>query len=113
MTKERFIVIMTALKERLKARDEFLDMTYEFCGDRFFDMLFDKFDMIRDYLYLIEDEVCAAVDLERENLSTDWLYYFVFDCECCFSEMKVCICQEPFPIECWSDVWDFYVELAR
>ena len=35
MTKERFIVIMTALKERLKARDEFLDMTYEFCGGRF------------------------------------------------------------------------------
>ena len=81
MTKERLIVVMTALKERLKARDEFLDMTYEFCGDRFFDMLFDKFDMIRDYLYLIEDEVCAAVGLEAENLSTDWLYYFVFDCE--------------------------------
>ena len=79
MTKERFIVVMTALKERLKARDEFLDMTYGFCGDRFFDMLFDKFDMIRDYLYLIEDEVCAAVGLETENLSTDWLYYFVFD----------------------------------
>lgn len=35
MTKERFIVVMTALKERLKARDEFLDMTYEFCGGRF------------------------------------------------------------------------------
>ena len=71
MTKERFIVVMTALKEKLKARNEFLDMTYEFCGDRFFDMLFDKFDMIPDYLNLIEDEVCAAVGLERENLSTD------------------------------------------
>lgn len=68
MTKERFIVVMTALKERLKARDEFLDMTCGFCGDRFFDMLFDKFDMIRDYLYLIEDEVCAAVGLEKEIL---------------------------------------------
>ena len=113
MTKERFIVVMTALKERLKARDEFLDMTYGFCGDRFFDMLFDKFDMIPDYLNLIEDEVCAAVGLERENLLTDWLYYFVFDCECCFSKMDVCICQEPSPIESWSDVWDFYVELAR
>ena len=95
MTKERFIVIMTALKERLKDRDEFLDMTYGFCGDRFFDMLFDKFDMIPDYLNLIEDEVCAAVGLERENLLTDWLYYFVFDCKCCFSKMDVCICQEP------------------
>ena len=113
MTKERFIVIMTALKERLKDRDEFLDMTYEFCGDRFFDMLFDKFDMIRDYLYLIEDEVCAAVGLERENLLTDWFSYFVCDCECCFSKMKVCIRREPFPIESWSDVWDFYAELAR
>lgn len=113
MTKERFIVIMTALKERLKDRDEFLDMTYGFCGDRFFDMLFDKFDMIPDYLNLIEDEVCAAVGLETENLSTNWLYYFVFDCECCFSKMKVCICQESFPIESWSDVWDFYAELAR
>ena len=113
MTKERFIVVMTALKERLKARDEFLDMTCGFCGDRFFDMLFDKFDMIPDYLNLIEDEVCAAVGLETKNLSTDWLYYFVFDCECCFSKMKVCICQELFPIESWSDVWDFYVELAR
>ena len=113
MTKERFIVVMTALKEKLKARNEFLDMTYEFCGDRFFDMLFDKFDMIPDYLNLIEDEVCAAVGLERENLLTDWLYYFVFDCECCFSKMKVCICQELFPIESWSDVWDFYAELAR
>ena len=113
MTKERFIVVMTALKERLKARNEFLDMTYEFCGDRFFDMLFDKFDMIPDYLNLIEDEVCAAVGLERENLLTDWLYYFVFDCECRFSKMDVYVCQEPFPIESWSDVWDFYVELAR
>ena len=32
MTKERFIVVMTALKEKLKARNEFLDMTYEFAA---------------------------------------------------------------------------------
>lgn len=113
MTKDNFIVLMTVVERRLEDRNRFLDMAYEFCGDRFFDQLFDKFDMIRDYLYLIEDEVCAAVGLERENLSTDWLYYFVFDCECCFSKMKVCICQELFPIESWSDVWDFYTELAR
>ena len=113
MTKDNFIVLMTAVQRRLEDRNQFLDMAYEFCNDRFFDQLFDKFDMIQDYLYLIEDEVCAAVGLETENLSTDWLYYFVFDCECCFSKMKVCICQELFPIESWSDVWDFYAELAR
>ena len=113
MTKERFIAVMTKIEEKIKARDEFLNMACGFCDDKFFDMLFNKFDIIRDYLNLIEDEVCAAVGLRSENLSTDWLKYFVFDCEGCFPEMKVCICQEPFPIESWSDVWDFYVELAR
>lgn len=113
MTKDNFIGLMTTVERRLKDRNRFLDIAYEFCGDIFLNQLFDNFDMFRDYLYLIEDEICAAVGLEKENLSTDWLCYFVFDCECTFSNMKVCICQEPFPIESWSDVWDFYVELAR
>lgn len=113
MTKDNFIVLMTAIEKRLEARNQFLDMAYEFCGDRFFDQPFDKFDMFQDYLYLIEDDVRAAVGLEKRNPSNDWICYFVLDCECKFSNMKVSICQEPFPIESWSDVWDFYVELAR
>lgn len=68
MTKDSFIVLMTAVEKRLEARNQFLDMAYEFCGDRFFDQLFDKFDMFREYLYLIEDEVRAAVGLEKEIL---------------------------------------------
>ena len=113
MTKDDFISLMTTVQRRFEDRNRFLDMAYEFCSDIFLNQLFDNFDMFRDYLYLIEDEVCAAAGLAKENLSTDWLCYFVLDCECRFSEMKVCICQEPFLIESWSDVWDFYVELAR
>lgn len=113
MTKDNFISLMTTVQRRLGDRNHFLDIAYEFCSDIFLNQLFDNFDMFRDYLYLIEDEVRAAVGLEKRNPSDDWLCYFVLDCECRFSEMKVCICQEPFPIESWSDVWDFYVELAR
>lgn len=113
MTKDNFISLMTNVQRRFEDRNRFLDMAYEFCSDIFLNQLFDNFDMFRDYLYLIEGEVCAAVGLEKENLSTDWLCYFVLDCECRFSKMDVSICQEPVLIESWSDVWDFYVELAR
>ena len=113
MTKDKFIILMTAAEKRLEDRNQFLDMVYEFCGDRSFDHLFDKLDMFRDYLNLIEDEVCQAVGIERENLLTNWICYFVFDCDCEFSKMEVSICQEPFPIKSWSDVWNFYVELAK
>lgn len=113
MTKDNFIDLMAAVERRFEDRNRFLDIAYEFCSDIFLNQLFDNFDMLRDYLYLIEDEVRAAVGLEKRNPSNDWLCYFVFDCECKFSNMKVYICQEPFPIESWSDVWDFYVEVAR
>lgn len=113
MTKDNFISLMTTVQRRLGDRNHFLDIAYEFCSDIFLNQLFDNFDMFRDYLYLIEDEICAAVGLEKRNPSADWLWYFVFDCECKFSNMKVYICEDPFPIESWSDVWDFYVELAR
>lgn len=113
MTKDNFIVLMTAVERKFEDRNRFLDMADEFCNDRFFNQLFDDFDMFQDYLYLIEDEICAAEGLEKRNPSDDWLYYFVFDCECKFSNMKVYMCEEPFPIESWSDVWDFYVELVR
>lgn len=113
MTKDNFISLMTTVQRRFEDRNRFLDMAYEFCSEIFLNQLFDNFDMFRDYLYLIEDEVRAAVGLEKRNPSNDWLCYFVFDCECKFSNMKVYIRQEPFPIESWSDVWDFYVELAR
>lgn len=113
MTKDNFISLMTAVERKIKERDQFLDKIYEFCNDDFLNQLFDKFDMFQDYLNLIEEEICQTIGLRKENLTENWLCYFIFDCECDFSKIKIWEHNSQILFESWADVWDFYVELTK